>query len=195
MKYKEVDKKGIKSTKGITILVVFLVILIGVVVLLINLFTPKTTYTSTGGETVSTQSLYCTTKSKDIPEAFFDISDAESANQSIKIIFKNKKIDNISYNADIIYKNAGDAKTAEAKLYAAYGNHLQNNGKDINAFSPNFSVVDNNVKIGLYAETKQLNNQLAKVFLIDTNDSLSSYTSKVLSTLYKSKGFNCEGKE
>ena len=195
MSFEEVEKKKGKNTKGIIILVVFLAIVVGLVVLLINLFTPKTTYTSSGSDTTSTQSLYCTTKSKNIDGAFFDVSSADSASQAIKVIFKNKKIDNISYNATMIYPDAEKATSEEAKLNATYGLFVQEDGKSREIFSPNFSVNNTEVKISLYADYNKLNNKLAKIFLIDTNDSLSSYTSKVLSTLYKSKGFSCEAKE
>lgn len=195
MSSKEVDKKGLKNPKNIVILVVFLAILVGVVVFLISLFTPKTTYTSSGDGTTNTQSLYCTTKSKNVDGTFFDLSNADSASQAIKVIFKNKKIDNISYSATIAYSDNNVAKTEEAKLNTKYGTYVQDDGKNREIFSPNFSTNNNEVKISLYADLKQLNNHLAKIFLIDTNDSISSYTSKVLSTLYKSKGFDCKAKE
>ena len=195
MSFEEVEKKKGKNTKGIIILVVFLAIVVGLVVLLINLFTPKTTYTSSGSDTTSTQSLYCTTKSKNIDGAFFDVSSADSASQAIKVIFKNKKIDNISYNATMIYSDPDKAKTEEARLHSVYNLYVQDTGQSGEIFSPNFSASNTEAKISLYADIKQLTNKLAKIFLIDTNDSLSSYTSKVLSTLYKSKGFSCEAKE
>lgn len=194
MSTEEVEKK--KYTRITIILVVFLAVAIGLVVFFINLFNPKSTYTSSGSEVTTTASLYCTTKSKNIPDAFFDMSDAESASQIIKVIFKNKKIDNISYNADAIYDNKDKAKNEEAKLHYKYASYVQDDGKNIDVFSPNFSANENGIKISLYADKKQLNNTLAKIFLIDTSDtSLDSYTSKVLSTLYKTKGFTCESKE
>ena len=193
MESREVEKKN--HTKTIIILVVFLAIFAGVILLLMNLFKEKTTVTTTTDDITSSSSLYCTTKSKDIPDAFFNLSDAESAEQAIKVIFKNNKIDNIAYNSTTVYENAELAKKREAELNVKYGLYMQDNGKQMTEYSQNFSTNDTNVKISLFATMKQLTNATAKIFLIDTNDSLSSYTSKVLSTLYKSKGFSCEAKE
>lgn len=189
----EVDKRKSKNTKGLTTLVVFLAIFAVVIILLVNLFGERTTVTTGGTEVTSSESLYCTTKSKNIDGAFFDLLNAVNADQAIKVIFKNRRIDSISYNADATYLEPDVAKRAEADNYAKYGNYVQENGKNMDEFSPNFSIDNVDVKIDLYANSKQLNNKLAKIFMIDTNDSdLSSYTSKVLSTLYEAKGFKCE---
>lgn len=194
MSSEEVEKK--KNTRNVVILVVFLALAAGITALLINLFTEKSSYTSDGVQTTSAVSLYCTTKSKNIPEAFFDVSQADNASQTIKVIFNNKKIDSIFYNAVLIYPDNNKAIAAEATLNSAYGNYLQANGEDRNLFSPNFSVDGNEVKVSLYTDRDKLSSKLAKVFLIDTSEtSLDSYSSKVLSTLYKTKGFSCEAKE
>ena len=189
----EVDKTKNKHTKGITALVVFLVIFAVVIIILVNLFGEKTTVTTGGTEVTSSESLYCTTKSKNIDGAFFNLENAVNADQAIKVIFKNRKIDNISYNSTITYLEPETAKQAEADLHAKYGIYMQENGAHMEDFSPNFSVDTTTVRINLYANRKQLNSKLAKIFMIDTSDSdLSDYTSNVLSTLYKTKGFNCE---
>ena len=193
MDLEEVEKK--KRTKNI-ILVSFLA-LIGVItiIIILNLFNEKVTDTTAESDKNAASSLLCTTESKDISDAFFDLSDAESASQTIKVIFKDKKLDNISYNAKIKYADDNIAKTKEASLNATYGLYVQENGKDISEYSPNFSVSGTEVMINLFATMKQLNPVFAKIFLINTEDSLSNYTSKVLYTLYNSKGFKCEIKE
>ena len=189
----EVDNKKRKNTKGLTTLVVFLAIFAVVIILLVNLFGERTTVTTGGTEVTSSESLYCTTKSKNIDGAFFDLSNAVNAEQAIKVIFKNRRIDNISYNADATYLDPETAKQSEADLYNKYGTYVQDDGKDMEIFNPNFSVDNVEMRISLYANSKQLDNKLAKIFMIDTNDSdLSGYTSKVLSTLYEAKGFKCE---
>ena len=149
MESREVEKKN--HAKTIVILVVFLAIFAGVILLLMNLFKEKTTITTTTDDVTSSSSLYCTTKSKDIPDAFFNLSDAESAEQAIKVIFKNNKIDNIAYNSTIVYGNAELAKKREAELNVKYGLYMQDNGKKMTDYSPNFSADDINVKINLFA--------------------------------------------
>ena len=110
--------------------------------------------------------------------------------------FKNDKIDNIAYNVTATYTEPDVAKNAHATLYANYGKYIQENGKNMDTFSPNFSVSGNEVKISLYSDYKQLDSKTAKIFLIDTSETgLDSYTSKVLSTLYKTKGFTCESSD
>lgn len=195
MKNKEVVTS--KNSKKLIILAVFLVAFAGVVVLLVNLFNPKTVYRSNGAEITGTTSLSCTTKSKNIPEAFFDVSKAENASQSIKVIFKNRKMSDISYTADITYGDADTANTEKNNLNTKYNLFAQDAGKDVGIFTPNFSASGNNVKITLYADRDKLTPDLAKIFLIDTGDSnLDNYSStKVLSTLYKTKGFSCEVRE
>ena len=195
MESREVVKNK-KNTTNIVALVIFVAFLVGVLVFLMTILNEKNTYTSADDQVVESSSLYCTTKSNNIPDAFFDISDSESADQTIKVIFKNKKIDNISYSTNAIYKDNALAVKREAELNVKYGSYMQDHGREMTDFSPNFSVNGTNVKISLFATIKQLNPALAKIFLIDTNDSsLDSYTLNVLSTLYKSKGFNCTVKE
>lgn len=189
------NKKN-KHTKQIVVLVVFLAVFAVVVLILVNLFNEKTTVTTGGSEVTSSSSLYCTTKSKNIPDAFFDLTNADTADQAIKVLFKNKKIDNIAYNSTITYSDPDIAKNAHATLYAGYGKYVQEAGRDMNIYSPNFSVSGNELKISLYADYKQLDSKTAKIFLIDTSETgLDSYTSKVLSTLYKTKGFSCESSD
>ncbi|MBQ3441229.1 hypothetical protein IJG27_02885 [Candidatus Saccharibacteria bacterium] len=192
----EVENKKNKNTKKIVILVVFLAVFAIVILILVNLFSEKTTITTGGSEVTSSSSLYCTTKSKNIDGAFFDLTTADTADQAIKVLFKNKKIDNIAYNSTITYSDPDIAKNAHATLQANYGRYVQENGKSMETFSPNFSVSGNEVKISLYADYKQLDSKTAKIFLIDTSETgLDSYTSKVLSTLYKTKGFSCESND
>ena len=192
----ESNKKKKKLSKRIIILVVFLAVFAIVILILVNLFSEKTTITTGGAEVTSSSSLYCTTKSKNVPDAFFDLTNADTADQAIKVLFKNKKIDNIAYNSTITYSDPDIAKNAHATLYAGYGKYVQEAVRDMNIYSPNFSVSGNEVKISLYADYKQLDSKTAKIFLIDTSETgLDSYTSKVLSTLYKTKGFSCESND
>ena len=192
----EVENKKKKNSKTIVILVVFLAVFAIVILILVNLFSEKTTITTGGTEVTSSSSLYCTTKSKNIPDSFFDLSNADTADQAVKVLFKNNKIDNIAYNTTVTYSDPDQAKQEEANLHAKYGTYVQENGKDMSTFSPNFSVSGNEIKISLYSDYKQLDNKTAKIFLIDTSETnLSSYTSKVLSTLYKTKGFTCESND
>ena len=191
----EVDRreKKNKNTKIVTILVVFLIVFAIVILILVNLFSEKTTVTTGGSEVTSSSSLYCTTRSKNIPDAFFDLEKADTAEQAIKVLFRDNKIDNIAYNTTITYSDPDKAKQEEANFHARYGTYVQDNGKNMDIFSPNFAVSGNEVRISLYSDYKELNNSFAKIFLIDTTDtSLSSYNAKVLSTLYKTKGFTCE---
>ncbi|MBQ3293399.1 hypothetical protein IJG93_03840 [Candidatus Saccharibacteria bacterium] len=190
------NKKKNKGTKKIIILVIFLAVFAIVILLLVNLFSEKTTITTGGTDVTSTSSMYCTAKSTNVDGTFFDLTNATSADQAIKVLFKNDKIDNIAYNATITYPDADVAKNAHATLYANYGNYVQGAGKSMDTYSPNFSVSGGEVKISLYSDYKQLDTKAAKLFLIDTSEtSLDSYTSKVLSTLYKTKGFTCESND
>ncbi|MBQ3441237.1 hypothetical protein IJG27_02925 [Candidatus Saccharibacteria bacterium] len=192
----EVESKKKNNTKKITILVVFLAVFAAVILLLVNLFNEKITVTTGGSEVTSSSSLYCTTKSKNIPDTFFDLSTADTADQAIKVLFKNNKIDNIAYNATATYQDPDVAKNTHATLYAGYGKYIQDAGRSMDVFSPNFSVSGNEVKISLYSDYKQLDSKTAKIFLIDTSETnLDSYTTKVLSTLYKTKGFSCESSD
>lgn len=192
MKSKEVEKK--KHSRTIMFFVVFLILTGFLVFLFINLFTEKITNTSNNSDTTRISSLYCSTRSINIPNAFFDISDAESAKQAIKVIFKDEKIDNISYDADISYKEKSIAKKKEAELGIKYGLYAQDNNKKSTDLSSNFSAIDNKVKITLFSTVKQLIPAFRVVFFIDDDD-LEEYTIDTFSTLYGSKGFSCEIKE
>ena len=185
----EVESKKKNNTKKITILVVFLAVFAAVILLLVNLFNEKITVTTGGSEVTSSSSLYCTTKSKNIPDTFFDLSTADTADQAIKVLFKNNKIDNIAYNATATYQDPDVAKNTHATLYAGYGKYIQDAGRSMDVFYPKFYI-------SLYSDYKQLDSKTAKIFLIDTSETnLDSYTTKVLSTLYKTKGFSCESSD
>lgn len=189
-------KKDNRNTKKIIILVVFLVLIIGLVILIVNLLKDNVTTTTSDDKTVSSTSLYCKTDSKDLEDAFFDVKDASDASQKIKVIFSHKKIDTISYDSTLKFENYETAKKREAELHFQYGSHMQNNGKTMTDYSPNFSVDDTEVKISLFASLKQLNSETAKIFLINASDSsLETYSPKALAALYQSKGFTCEIKE
>lgn len=178
------------------IILALMFVLFGIVLLLLYLLVGKTTYTTSSREATGSQYLYCSTKSKSISGAFFDLSDAQSAEQAIKAIFNNK-IDSVAYNATIDYGDQDTAKKKEAELNVTYGLYMQDNGRDMNDFSPNFSTVDDDVRISLFAKPSQLNYPLAKIFLIDlSNDmTLDEYNLEALSNLYSNKGLNCEIKE
>ena len=195
MKTKEVEKGSIKA---IAVLIVFLVFVTAIVFFLFNMLRssePKLTSDNDGNGT-ETSFLYCKTKSKDTPNAFFDLSAAESATQTIKVIYNNKKVSNISYNSDILYSSEDVAKNEEAKMNFQYGDYVQKNSRKMEDFSPNFSVSGNKVKISLFATADMLTPIFSKIFLIDmTNTALSSYTPKVLSTAYNNMGFDCEIRE
>ena len=190
------EAKGDKKKKGIKyliVLMIFLVVVACIVILLINLFREDVTYTSVNSKSEDRPSLYCTTNSKEIPGAFFDLQNAESAEQAVKVLFKNKKIDDIAYNASISYSDESLAKNEESNLNAKYGLYMQDHSAKITDFSTNFSASKSNLKINIFATSVKLTPALAKIFLIDTTDAnLDNYIAKALSNLYRSKGFKCE---
>lgn len=191
MDSKEVEKK--KSTGLFVGLVAFLILIICIVIVVMNLFTEKTTYITNEDGNVKTVSLICVTKSKSVSDAFFDVMDSVSSMQEMKVIFKNSKINDVAYTATIKYADDVLAVRREADFHAKYGLYMQNNGRDMNDFSPNFSVDATEVKISLFANVKQLNRAFAKIFLIDADSSiLSNYTPDVLSGIYSNKGFDCK---
>ena len=192
----EVENKKNKNTKKIIVLVVFLAVFAAVILLLVNLFNEKTTVTTGGSEVTSSASLYCTTKSTNVDGAFFDLTNATSADQAIKVLFKNNKIDNIAYNATATYQDPDVAKNAHATLQVTYGKYDKKTNSTTGDISSNFATDKNEIKINVYANNKQLNSASDKIFLIDANNAdLDNYTPKVLSTLYKSKGFTCESND
>ena len=194
MENREVDKS--KLTKKIIILVIFLVLVIGLVILLVNLLGEKVTYTSTDNKSTASTSLICETNSTDVDGAFFDVKDSKNATQQLKAIFNSKKIDSLSYSATINYDNYETAKKREAELHFKYGSYMQDNGKEMTDYSPNFSVNDQEVKINLYATKKQIIPETARIFLINATESaFDNFSPNSLKALYESKGFDCEIKE
>jgi len=194
MENREVEKS--KNTKKTIALVIFLVLIVGLVILLVNLLKEKVTYTSTDNKSTGSTSLICKTDSINIDGAFFDVKDSKNATQQIKAIFYDKKTDSIAYNATINYENYETAKKREAELHFKYGLYMQDNDKEMTDYSPNFSVNDQEVKINLYASMRQVTPETAKIFLINaTESSLENFSPNSLKALYESKGFDCEIKQ
>ncbi len=194
MENREVNKAEL--TKKIIILVIFLALVVGLVILLVNLLGEKVTYTSTDNKSTVTTSLICKTDSIDVGDAFFDVKDSKNATQQLKAIFDDKKIGSLSYNATINYENYETAKKREAELHFKYGSYMQDNGKEMTDYSPNFSVNEQEVKINLYASKKQITPETAKIFLINATESaFDNFSPNSLKVLYEGKGFDCEIKE
>lgn len=187
------EAKEKKNTYLVIILVAILVLFVGAGILIANSMFEKATYKPGNSEDITTTSLFCTNKTNGVQEPFFDFSSAESVEQIIKVIFKNNKINDMSYSAKAHYKDGDLAKRSAAGLEAKYSLYMQDNGAKMADFSPNFSVSETNVMISLFANISQLNSSLAKVFLLDVGDGkFDNYSPKTLSTSYNSKGFSCQ---
>lgn len=192
----EEEKKNNGSKARFAIAALILIVL-GLILLILYLLFGKTSYTTSSSQNTSAQSLYCSTKSKSVPDAFFDLTDAMSPEQKIKVVFSADKIDSISYDATIKYGDQEIAKKKEAELGVRYGLYMQENGREMSDFSPNFSTVGDEVRINLFAKSSQLNPTLARVFLINLDDgvTLSNLNLDTLYNSYSKKDFRCEKNE
>ena len=148
---------------------------------------------TTTTEQDKSDSISCHIK-KAIEGQFFDFRNVKTVFQEIKATFTNDKLSKLFYSYTGEYESNKDAETTSAFLTAQFNKHLGEHGVPLNNVSHTIYSIDSNVRVDLYAETKNINLYTGKLFLLDSNEFNTAKTlaPKTFEKLYKNKGFTCE---
>lgn len=136
-------------------------------------------------------SLECeSTKSED---AFFKPYGAIRVKHKIISTFKGDNFDNMSYEFEGVYNSEDRATSAEAWLHADYNSHFRDTDVNPESYSPNFAVLKNKVRIAIYADRRKLNNMIAPIFYLFSEDynKLEKLSREDFEKVYENKGFAC----
>lgn len=184
--------KNEKLMSSIATWIVIIAVSIGLGVAVFMLFRGEETHISTGTVETLIKSLVCNATNPKNP--FFVSDTAEEFNHEIKVTYHGETADKISYIYDGTYASNNMADTAGAALHADYNIYLGENGVYQESLYPTFSVVDNKLKVSLYADYKKLSSVTARLFFINAEEfhDLNNYSAEELGNLYAEKGFSCE---
>ncbi len=125
--------------------------------------------------------------------AFFDSQTATSAEQKIKITFKDDKADKISYDYVGTYDNDKQASDDRTTFAIKYDLELGENKNKQKSLTANFSASGNTARITIYTEQDNLNADIAKFFFLGQNEykDVGTLSADTLKRLYQGKGFTC----
>lgn len=99
--------------------------------------------------------------------------------------------DKLNYLFDGTYASAEAASKANDVLHADYNIYM---AIDAEKLTPNFSIVDNTLKINLFANRNQMDTKVGKLFFLNDaeTENFAKYKDEDLKELYQNKGFSCE---
>lgn len=179
-----------KKTKLIIGTTATVVIAAGVAFALYLLFRTTETRITNTGKDAKMSVLVCQAMAA-ADEGFFDTSGTHNIKQTIKITFTGDKSDKLSYTYEGTYSSSADASKANDNLHADYNNYM---GADAEKLTPNFSAINDTLKISLFASKNQINAKTGKLFYLSGEEvaKFAEYTDTSLKELYKGKGFSCE---
>lgn len=178
-----------KKTKLLMKVAIVVAITAGVAFALYLLFHTKRTYVTTTESKKNTSVLIC--EAKTTKDGFFNTYDAYDIEQKIKIVFIENMPDKLNYLYNGTYVSAEVASKASGLLHADYNIYM---GIDTEKLTPNFSIIDNTLKINLFASRNQMDTRVGKIFFLTNEEvkNFNTYKDKDLKELYQNKGFSCE---
>lgn len=158
-----------KSNGWIKVLV-FLLIL-GIAIFIIwRVLQPKNTTETASSSDGAITSMTCT--AGDIDNGVFETYDAATVTYTINLLFEDDSLSSLTYNYDGTYASSDAAKTAGLAINADFDQALQDLGYTATYFSgTNHSVVDNQAILTFSADVEDLNMNLTKFVMLDTDES------------------------
>lgn len=179
-----------KTYKIMAVTISTIAILLLLTSITIIVFSPREERITGDANIVNIAALYC--QSKITEQSFFEKTTEKSVLHEIKVTLKDGKADQIDYTYHGVFESTKEAEEAEAVYQFAYGNYLGKNGLSITYLSPSFSVLDNELIINIAADNEKFSSGTARIFSLEGNKKLSSYSRKDLETFYKGAGYTCE---
>ena len=186
MKEKTKSQK-VGSWIALGIVVVAVLVLVGLGVSL--LFQDKDAQVTSHEAAPSLNAVICEATSP--TEPFFEPTGASETDHEIKLAYRNQMVETIAYSFETEYATPEAAKEAEARLHAQYNLYLGEHANDLN---PTFSLVEDDLKVRLYAETDDLTMGQAKLFFISEEDfeAYDDYNVDDMVKVLEGRGFSCE---
>lgn len=164
------------------------------VALLVFLMSDKTTTTNEPEITYDSKFLSC--KSSGIAYPFFTYNNTTQGELEISAIFIQDALDTISLKYTLFYDNQEQARQSQASNHAAMDLSFYDYGLSANSFNANYSVLDNSMRMSLYATKNNFNQIAARYFMVSSSDnSAIPKTLTEFETEYQKGGFNCKIKE
>ncbi len=170
---------------------IWTIVLLIIMILCVVLFKGNETHTSESPNNEKTVAIECTISNPE--DGFFDTSQGQNIQHVIKAIFKDSKIDKISYNLEANYDSESIADTSNAIMHGKYNKYMASKSLDPDILKPSFRYNGNTVKVSLLAEIKNLNNETIEFFFLNMDDfqRIKSYDAEKLAKLYEKKGLSC----
>lgn len=129
-------------------------------------------------------------------ETFFSSGSAISDSHTVKMTFKDKHPDKISYIYSGDFRTKEKAENIISSYHANYNLDMSKYNLDPESLTPSFVAVDKEAKINLYIAASNLNPITAKFFFLDSTDQnkIQTYSEKDIQKIYENVGFKCEYK-
>lgn len=165
-------------------------IAVGVALALYLLFRTTETHTTTVETKTETSILTCQAMAAS-GDSFFDTKNALNVEQKIKMTFTEGVPNKLNYLYEGSYASVETADKASNLLHADYNIYMADKAESL---TPNFSVIDNELKINLFADKSQMNAKVGRLFFLSSDEAtnFTSYKDEDLMRLYQNKGFSCK---
>lgn len=188
----EEKKSNKKSVYGI--IGVFCIVLAIVLAIVFILSDHHETRTTVNKDEEDMTSMDCNTNElSENVEPFFDYGDPVTTAHEIKTVFRNDKLDVVTYKYNGTYDSEKLAEEEMSSMHAQYNKYLGEHGIDQSVANPNFSRNNETVNIALYLEKDKLDHYTAEIFFISDDEfaTAKDFSKKTMKELYESKGFSC----
>lgn len=169
--------------------------LIAIIVVLIIVFTggtSKGSYTSSDNNTISVDSLVCSSSTPQSP--FFKPQGASNPKHELKIILKNDHAEKVNYSYTGRFSSNQAAEDELSILHANYNKYMGGINIYQEDLYPTFSAIDNDGHINLYLDRSTLTADTAIFAFLSSAEyaGLENYSADKLTEIYTKKGFSCQ---
>ena len=162
-------------------------IIVSVVLIIIYLLRGETSFTSDNSDVETI--LYLTCDANNIQYPFFVDNTAKNRTIKINTTFSESGLSTIS----LIYRQEYSSNVlAEKDIVSEHIAMNEQFGRDslkADSLGATYSVLDNIVQLGLYANSREINSTTARYFMLD--GLMGVYNRDAVAELYNSKGFDC----
>lgn len=151
----------------------------------------RTTNVSAEDNIETTSYLSCSTNSTH--HLFFKPENMVSAEQLLKITFKNDRPNDVNYDFKSTFASSDWAKQADASMHAQYNIYMGDQGANAESLTPLFDHIDNVAHVNLYADKFEITKATAPFFVLSPDEVTDFYSSssEQIQKIYQNKSFSC----
>ena len=163
--------------------------LVGFVIILLTNHSETRISSSFGN--VETSALEC--RSTGPKDPFFVSKKAQRFEHVLRLIFKEDRVVQLSYDYNGVYNNEQVARDAEAAMHTDYNKYMNEIGVNAERLSPNFTAVKSKVKMSLYLDFSNVSSKLMPIFFMNDEDynRIDKLGNADFKTMFEEKGFTC----